>query len=113
MWHCGGTALHLAARTGHDKIVQQLLLIKPELANAKNIRSYTALHEAVTKGHNKVVEQLLPLAHSSHLKTAMLEAEQWSREYRGSSICPESLTGGFPERLGSRDSSAPRCQERP
>jgi len=111
--HLGDTALHLAARGGYDKIVQLLLSIKPELANVRNIfQSYTALHEAVGKGHNEVVEQLLPLADSSHLETAMLEA---AREGHASIMARlialnPSLADG---RLGSRDSSAPRCKERP
>jgi ankyrin repeat protein len=53
----GNTALHWAARSGHEAVVQ-LLLQASAVVNAKAEYGWTALHEAAQSGHEAVVQLL-------------------------------------------------------
>jgi len=53
----GCTALHHAARYGHEAVVARLLAANPKMT--RDAQGMTALHYAVNQGHNKVVTQLL------------------------------------------------------
>lgn len=60
-----GTALHHAARHGHDLVAAQLLTENPKLANATDEYGFSALHVAAERGHDKVVAVLLAMSPSS------------------------------------------------
>ena len=64
---CGVTALHLAARNGHDDVVNRLLKddSSHDLALAKDENGLTALHLAAQHGHPEVVDCLLHHAPST------------------------------------------------
>jgi len=53
------TALHCAAKNGHDKVAAQLLAQCPTLINNVDWTEETALHLAAEYGHDKVVALLL------------------------------------------------------
>jgi len=80
--------VHVAAKHGHEAVLDLLLARSPELVVAKNNEDRTPLHFAAENGHGKIVEKLL--AHSpgllnaqdSDLKTALHRA--WPRLGRGS-----------------------------
>jgi ankyrin repeat protein len=59
-WHNdkGNTALHLAALSGHHKVVGLLTAIPTVDPNLQNDDGCTALHLAARYGHNRVVELL-------------------------------------------------------
>jgi len=71
------TAVHVAAKHGHEEVLDLLLARSPELVVAKSSEDRTPLHFAAENGHDKIVEKLL--AHSpgllnaqdSDLKTAL------------------------------------------
>ena len=54
----GLTALHRAARIGHNEVVKTLIQAGADV-NGKNHDQETALHEAAGIGHNKVVKTLI------------------------------------------------------
>lgn len=55
------TALHLAARYGHDQIATHLLSQSLDMANATDTKDWTPLHWAASLGHEQVVAMLLAL----------------------------------------------------
>lgn len=55
----GGTALHLAASSGHSSLVPQLLAASPQLVDAVDVHGATALHFAALGGNEEVVNLLL------------------------------------------------------
>ena len=55
----GMTALHLAARRGHDEIAQLLIAASAELEAGTRIGNYTPLHLASREGHAQIVQILL------------------------------------------------------
>lgn len=56
----GCTALHWAARNGHESIICLLLEMHPEIdLSAQNYRKQTVLHLAAVCGHEKIVSLLL------------------------------------------------------
>ncbi|XP_057858219.1 ankyrin repeat-containing protein At5g02620 isoform X1 [Cryptomeria japonica] len=85
----GETALHMAARNGHQKFVEKLLelpgedaeaMTQLEFVKAKNREGNTALHVAAGKGFTKIVQKLLAkykgLAHETNYlgETALFNA---------------------------------------
>eukprot|EP01018_Ginkgo_biloba_P006283 Gb_27216 [translate_table: standard] len=52
------TALHIAAREGHSLFVEEVLSIRPSIAEKVNGDKNTALHEAAKGGHSEVVNIL-------------------------------------------------------
>ncbi|XP_057842333.2 uncharacterized protein LOC131051725 [Cryptomeria japonica] len=79
----GDTALHIAAREGHQDIVKWILKEKPSLAKARNKDENAVLHEAAKSGNTEVVRLLLQLNQSSNdrhnkfRETALVIASQY------------------------------------
>lgn len=61
----GTTALHHAARYGHDLIAAHLLAESPKMADAIDQDGWDALRLAVSHGHDKVVAVLLAMSPKS------------------------------------------------
>jgi len=62
------TAVHVAAKHGHDEVLALLLSLNPKLVATNSNENRTPLHFAAENGHAKIVEQLL--AHSPDLLDA-------------------------------------------
>jgi ankyrin repeat protein len=66
----GNTLLHIAAREGHDKIVQYLIK-KGATVNARNASKWTPLHSAASRrGNARVVESLITNKAHVNVQTA-------------------------------------------
>lgn len=71
----GSTALHLAAREGHTKVVTQLLAKRPKSINATNILGNTALDIAVQHNHEDMAMEMIDAGLTARL-TVLHEAAE-------------------------------------
>ncbi|PON87823.1 Transmembrane protein, partial [Trema orientale] len=62
----GDTILHIAARFGHDQIVQRILRTDRELSFSENSISNLPLHEAASGGHQSTANKILDSALQGH-----------------------------------------------
>jgi hypothetical protein len=103
----GKTALHWAARRGHEATVQLLLQARAKV-NARDIHGETPLHEAASSGHEIVVQLLLQAGEEVDAKTPdgetpLHKAARWGHEavvqlllQTGAKVDAKNTTGETP-----------------